>query len=88
MALPTNCQSCDAEIIWAVTASGAPAPYDLPSTDSGEWILAFGDDLKLHSRHAKPEDVRAGTPRYVSHFATCPDAERWRGNPRKTKEAS
>jgi len=31
---------------------------------------------------AGPLEVPVGTRLYVSHYATCPDAERWRGRKR------
>lgn len=55
-----RCRSCDALIVWFVTAAGKRMPVDAAST--------------------KPEDAETqlDLTRHVSHFATCPYAQRWR----------
>lgn len=57
-----KCRSCGASIGWVEMGSGKFAPVDLP----GRKMVAVFD--------GRGEIVTA----YTSHFATCPDAERYR----------
>jgi hypothetical protein len=65
-----RCSSCDAEIVWAVTALGKRMPIDVTPTAVGNVVLEIDGDV-LRARVVKTSDPR---PRYVSHFATCPNA--------------
>lgn len=64
----TTCRSCGALVFWAKTTSGKIGIFD--------WIPASGGHFVLGEDGVARYDTRAG--RYVSHFSTCPDAERWR----------
>lgn len=64
-----SCNSCGAEIVWARTATGKAMPME--RDDGGDWVIVDGE-----ARRAVL--VRKGTPRYVSHFAKCPQAPQWR----------
>ena len=60
-----HCRSCDAPIIWALTERGRRIPLDaVPTTGA---ILVPGT----------PPTAKFG-PVYVSHFATCPNADQHR----------
>lgn len=72
----SRCRSCNAEIIWAVTAAGKRMPLDEASNAEGNVllhengtciVLAAGDDREW-------ED----SSRHTSHFATCPNADQHR----------
>lgn len=81
----SRCRSCGAEIRWAHTTSGHAMPLDAEPVADG--TVAFtGRDVRNDRGTALPEvrvDVGQplfddGTPRYVAHFATCPNADEWR----------
>lgn len=73
-----TCKSCKKPITWAFTTGGKKAPFE--DDDNGEWILENGT-----ARHAgpRPSQLELGSAveprRYTNHFATCPDASKWRG---------
>lgn len=75
-----RCRSCQAEVVWAIMeSSGKRHPFDADST-TGRWMLYMKDDT-LYASHLTASDVDGmdGSHKlYVSHYATCPDAERWR----------
>lgn len=67
------CRTCEAPVYWCHTRSGKRMPVDaVPSPDGTMGIDADGVVGK-----------RTGGPRYTSHFATCPDADKHR-NPRES----
>ena len=69
-----SCRSCDAAIEWVTWAdSGKAIPLDRGPAPSGNLAAVAG---KVHRYTA--EDERLGRERRVSHFATCPDAPRWK----------
>lgn len=72
-----KCKSCSAAIVWAKTSAGKLIPIDAaPAADgnirlwkgpsTGEWLALY---------RPKPPQ---GEPLYKSHFATCPDAQKFR----------
>jgi hypothetical protein len=67
-ALIQKCRSCGADIVWAVTPSGARQPLD--AKPDKRIALEMSDD------GAPPLARIVNT--YTPHHATCPDAERWR----------
>lgn len=64
----SNCRSCHAEIIWAKTESGKAMPLD--AKPEKRFILFPGPDGN--------EDEAVAVDTYVSHFATCPNANQHR----------
>ena len=88
----TFCKSCHAEIFWVVTKNAKRMPVDYEGDAAGDfWIFhndrGVGGDVRvplaIHKKGAQPTDLakmRAG-PR-ASHFATCPDADQYRGAPK------
>jgi hypothetical protein len=61
-----QCKSCSAHVLWVVTESGARMPLD------AEPERRFVVDSGTNPMRARVRNT------YVSHFATCPNAERWR----------
>ena len=67
----TVCRSCGAPIRWVKTRTGKSMPVD------------FAGERRMVERERR-HDPRLIDPvfemrdTYVSHFATCPDAKRWR----------
>lgn len=74
-----TCRSCDAAIFWAVTERGRRIPIDVEPVANGNITLSdFSDGLRA-TYLRKDETTRHD--RYVSHFATCPDAKTHRRKP-------
>ena len=62
----SNCRSCDAEIVWG-RLNDKPHPMDPPIK-----ALRPTGLVRDGAPVVKFEDV------HISHFATCPDAGKWR----------
>jgi len=77
-------------MIWAITESGKRNPFDAEPSPKGNSALALGADGIVRSR-VVPKDQRAGMfsePLYLSHFATCPEAERFRRTPARPETSA
>jgi len=75
---PARCRSCGAPIWWAMTLAGKRMPVDAEPASDGNLALYFrGDTGELMCAVATAAAERAGD-RWVSHFATCRHARRWR----------
>jgi hypothetical protein len=61
-----RCQSCHAPIVWAQLTNGARMPFNFP--------LIPASGYRSGTRMVDVIDLTVST----SHFATCPDAKRWR----------
>jgi hypothetical protein len=82
---PSQCRSCQAEILWAVTRTGKRMPLDAvadnrPPPKGGIFVLAihggeFGHLIVSKFDAAKHDSKRN---RYTAHWATCPSAEQHR----------
>ena len=70
------CKSCQAAIWWARTTKGKPIPLDPQPVVGGNIEVNGGI-----ARYVTP-DQNAVTQRFVSHFATCKNAEQHRKAPR------
>lgn len=77
-----TCRSCRAPLLWALTEKGRRIPLDRNSVPDGNIELEETDEGPPMSRVVPREDrILPGffhTPRYKSHFATCPNAKRHR----------
>lgn len=76
-----RCTSCHARVIWTWTDEATRMPVDDGPAPNGNVLLmryetrivaAVLSDKEARRRRAK------GIPLYLSHFATCPNAERHR----------
>lgn len=78
---PTPCRSCRTPIVFAKSyTTGKTAPFE--KDDAGEWVLENGVAKHVGPVPAQLELGGEQPPqRWTSHFARCPQAERWR-NPR------
>ena len=83
-----SCRSCGAEMVWGKTVAGKSIPLD--ANDFGDPIPKKEGNVRLTGRRrdgvpeveiVKKADggLFGDEPRFVSHFATCPQAEQWRG---------
>lgn len=83
---PTEpCRSCHAPVIWAVTEKAKSMPVDAEPSEAGTLALERRDRIGGLPGGAPPlarvvrPDLRFGrTDLRTSHFATCPQAGRWR----------
>jgi hypothetical protein len=67
----STCRSCGAAITWTVTVAGKRMPVDLEPVPGGNIDLVNGT-AHVHGLSDAPDGL---TPRYVSHFVTCPHAD-------------
>jgi hypothetical protein len=75
------CRSCGAEIVWARTVNGKTIPIDVDPVEDGNIELQDGAGAMPVAVYVKKDDGQLGllaSDRYVSHFATCPQAKEWR----------
>jgi hypothetical protein len=69
----STCRSCGARITWVRTESGKAMPIDVaPRADGNVGVTGGGIAVYLKA------DEQWQGPRYVSHFASCPQSARWR----------
>lgn len=68
----STCKSCGARIIWAPTPAGKHIPVDADPTPDGNIELRDG------IAHVNQQANLLGEARYVTHFATCPQADEHR----------
>lgn len=67
------CGMCGAAVVWAVHAkTRRPMILNAAPVAAGAWAI----DAEGLARHSPGDDL-LGEPRYVIHFATCPDAPPW-----------
>lgn len=72
----SKCRSCNAEIYWLENAeTGRLAPIDAEPVSGGD--LAFVGN-KYHVVKGELYDDMLPGGRFVSHFATCAEAKKWR----------
>lgn len=74
----SQCRSCGAPVIWLqpMTESGKRMPVDAEPRADGNVSIIELDGVQYH--HTR--QLWDPGPFYVSHFATCPDAEEWRAD--------
>lgn len=82
------CRSCQAPIMWTRTTAGELMPLDLDPVSGGNVVLT-GHHVEGKQGGLVPQ-CKVEPPtlslfdeavRYVSHFATCPEANTWRKAP-------
>lgn len=77
-------EACQAPIIWVKTAMGGAMPIDAVEVPVGVRVIRMElsflevDDGNIVIEDGIARTVTAGTGRYRSHFASCPDADGWR----------
>lgn len=78
---PTACKSkrCGSAIRWVKTVEGKRMPVDVGRDPAGPLVLVHVRG-EWRARVLRADEQPAeGTPRYVPHWSTCPDANFWRG---------
>lgn len=78
--MTARCRSCGAPIVWATTTRGRLMPVDVDPTPDGTLLLTGPPAALRVDAAAEPTlfDGETDPPRYTSHYATCPHANRWR----------
>lgn len=71
-----KCRSCGATIIWLTLESGKDHPCDPELVCADE--LEPGFKLITEGGEILTEMGDESISGYVSHFSTCPDADKWR----------
>jgi hypothetical protein len=78
------CRSCGAAVRWAVSVNGKRIPVDDQPVPDGNLVLSDptpGAYAPVASHYVEPEQAPLfgdEPPRFVSHFATCPNADHHR----------
>jgi hypothetical protein len=71
MAELSKCRSCGQPIMWCKTAAtGTLMPLDARPVENGNVIIKDG---LAHVLKGELFEEMADGPRFISHFATCPD---------------
>jgi hypothetical protein len=86
MSAKRACRSCGAAIIWVKTETGKAIPLDAEPTEGGNIIInVLGGGIEVAHVETVTETkarfdcpIPAGRVAFVSHFATCPQANTWR----------
>ena len=71
------CRSCGAPTIRAKTVNGKTMPVDAEPVDDGNLHLEEGPKSPMPFVFVVT-GCQCPREHYVSHFATCPDAGKWR----------
>lgn len=73
------CRSCGKPVVWAkVQVTGSPIPLDPDPAPNGNIRLHTKPECEVLSQAQIKQAKQDGVALYVSHFATCPEANRWR----------
>lgn len=79
--------TCSSLVRWAITVAGERMPVDLQPDPDGKLVrtMVAPGDWRIRVIESG-EELPAGTLRWTSHYATCPDAEWFRARG-KTRDA-
>jgi len=88
----STCGSCGAPIVFVRTTAGGRMPLDLEPHESGNVLVAYSYPDPPSGFVLTSDDVLAwahgqGVRLYRSHFASCPDADKWRRESRRNRAA-
>lgn len=72
-----NCRACGAAIFFVLSASGKSVPLDAVPADNGNYEIGDDGIARVVTKERICE-IEEGSPLYLSHFATCPDAKKFR----------
>lgn len=68
----SKCRSCGADVFFCRTSTGNVGIYDYEPSDNGNTVLVDGVAVVLKG---DLWEEHHGGFRYISHFATCPNAK-------------
>jgi hypothetical protein len=73
----TRCESCNAPIFWMETTNGKLMPVDTKA--ERRLVMVLNADTLILAGQDDADHIRMrSVPTFISHFATCPDADAWR----------
>lgn len=72
-----QCRTCPGQIIWAVTERGKDMPVDAEPSPEGT-VLLEQEGARLVARVLPAHRAFGRKDLRKSHFASCPDAAKWR----------
>lgn len=73
-----HCASCKAEIFWATTEKNGKAhPINYAPDPEGNVVIIAPADPREPLVASMDVGFRKNGPRYMTHFATCPDSASW-----------
>lgn len=81
-----RCKSCGAEIEWVKTEYGKNLILDKEPNKDGNVVLLMGKNGNVFAKVMKQGDSFPGKPKRISHWATCPQSNQWRGNGGKEED--
>ncbi len=66
-----KCESCGADVLWAITAKGKRCCYDVTEVEDSKEkrVYAYQPDSE-----GKMQRVEPGAKGHQNHFGTCPNA--------------
>jgi len=73
-----RCAGCEAGIVWTVTVNGKRMPVDELPDPKGYFTLDEQQDPPT-AEHIAGRTIEPGTELFTSHFATCPERDRFKG---------
>ena len=78
-----GCSACGAELIWAISPTGAPSPIDVEVTETGNVLLLHPRGLEQTLAITLSKDGldlarEQGLPLHTSHFSSCPNREEFK----------
>lgn len=76
--MAATCKSCGAPVRWAKTIKGRPIPLDPIPAPNGNVIISEEGTALVYAGPAGIAARYQDEPRYLSHFATCPNADEHR----------
>lgn len=74
----STCRYCPSQVIWTETVNGKSMCVDAYPVANGNVELLDEGDVVKSIVHGQPDMF--GAERFVSHFATCPNADRARNS--------
>lgn len=83
-----NCRSCGAEVVFRLMPSGKTPPYNYPPEpcevcDGRGMITVSG---RYRDETPKCTACYGEGKKWVTHFATCPQAKKWKGQARERSQ--
>lgn len=77
-----ECRTCKAPVIWTTTTKGRRMPVDaepVQAHEGGSLFRLIEDDDEVLAEYVPASQLAREPDLYVSHFATCPNADAHRG---------
>lgn len=72
------CRSCGAPVLWARTRAGKAMPLDAAPTADGNVALLGTNGCEVLAGQSLAAARAEHRELYLTHYATCPQADAWR----------